>query len=45
MRRENEVAREVAGYISTEVDRTNLLVTRFLEFARPLQLQLAPEWN
>jgi len=40
--RENEVAQEVAGFISTEVDRTNLLVTRFLEFARPLQLRLAP---
>ncbi len=39
---ENEVAREVAGFISTEVDRTNLLVTRFLEFARPLKLRLAP---
>jgi two-component system sensor histidine kinase HydH len=39
---ENEVAREVAGFISCEVDRTNLLVTRFLEFARPLKLQLAP---
>jgi two-component system sensor histidine kinase HydH len=39
---ENEVAREVAGFISTEVDRTNLLVTRFLEFARPLQLRTAP---
>ena len=39
---ENEVAREVAGFISTEVDRTNLLVTRFLDFARPLQLRLAP---
>jgi len=36
------VAREVAGFISTEVDRTNSLVTRFLEFARPLQLKLAP---
>jgi two-component system, NtrC family, sensor histidine kinase HydH len=31
----------VAGFISTEVDRTNLLVTRFLEFARPLNLRLA----
>ena len=38
---ENEVAREVAGFISSEVDRTNLLVTRFLEFARPLKLRLA----
>ena len=27
---ENEVAREMAGFISTEVDRTNSLVTRFL---------------
>jgi two-component system, NtrC family, sensor histidine kinase HydH len=39
---ENDVAREVAGFISTEVDRTNALVTRFLDFARPLKLQLAP---
>ena len=39
---ENDVAREVAGFISTEVDRTNSLVTRFLDFARPLQLRLAP---
>ena len=31
----NEVAREMAGFISTEVDRTNSLVTRFLDFARP----------
>lgn len=38
---ENEVAREMAGFISTEVDRINSLVTRFLEFARPLQLRLA----
>lgn len=39
---ENEVAREVAGFISSEVDRANSLVTRFLEFARPLELRLAP---
>ncbi len=26
----------MAEYISTEVDRTNSLVTRFLDFARPL---------
>lgn len=38
---ENDVAREVAGFISSEVDRTNSLVTRFLDFARPLQLRLA----
>jgi signal transduction histidine kinase len=34
------VAHELAGYISTEVDRTNALVTRFLDFARPLALRL-----
>lgn len=38
----NEVARELAGYISSEVDRTNSLITRFLEFARPLSLRLDP---
>ena len=38
---ENEVAREMAGFISSEVDRTNSLVTRFLQFARPLQLRLS----
>jgi two-component system, NtrC family, sensor histidine kinase HydH len=37
---ENDVAREMAGFISCEVDRTNSLVTRFLQFARPLQVRL-----
>jgi two-component system, NtrC family, sensor histidine kinase HydH len=37
---ENTVAREMAGYISTEVDRTNSLITRFLMFARPLKPML-----
>jgi two-component system sensor histidine kinase HydH len=37
---ENEVAREMAGFITSEVDRANSLITRFLQFARPLQLQL-----
>src|ERR1035438_3565776 len=37
---ENEVAREVAGFITSEVDRANSLVTRFLQFARPLALRL-----
>ena len=36
---EGEVAREVAGFIRTEVDRCNALITRFLQFARPVQLQ------
>ena len=39
---ENAVAREVAGFIASEVDRSNTLVTRFLDFARPLQLKMAP---
>ena len=37
---ENEVAREVSGFIASEVDRCNSLITRFLQFARPLHLQL-----
>jgi two-component system, NtrC family, sensor histidine kinase HydH len=39
---ENELAREMAGFISCEVDRTNSLITRFLDFARPLSVRLAP---
>lgn len=35
---ENDVAREMASFISSEVDRTNTLVSRFLDFARPLAL-------
>lgn len=38
----NELGHELAGYISSEVDRTNSLITRFLEFARPVKLRLAP---
>jgi two-component system, NtrC family, sensor histidine kinase HydH len=37
---ENDVAREMAGFISSEVDRTNTLVSRFLDFARPLALHV-----
>jgi signal transduction histidine kinase len=36
----NEVAHEMAGFITSEVDRCNALVTRFLQFARPVQLNL-----
>ncbi len=36
---ENEVAREVSGFIRSEVHRTNDLVTRFLNFTRPSPLQ------
>lgn len=34
---ENAVVHEVAGFIGSEVTRTNQLVTRFLDFARPAQ--------
>ncbi|HWX38930.1 MAG TPA: ATP-binding protein [Candidatus Sulfotelmatobacter sp.] len=34
---------ELAGYISTEVNRLNALVVRFLDFARPSKLELRPE--
>jgi two-component system, NtrC family, sensor histidine kinase HydH len=37
---DSEVSRELAGYIGSEVDRTNSLITRFLEFARPIRLRL-----
>jgi two-component system, NtrC family, sensor histidine kinase HydH len=36
----NEVAHEMAHFISTEVDRTDSLITRFLDFARPLAVRL-----
>jgi two-component system sensor histidine kinase HydH len=32
------LAGELAGYISSEVDRLNGIVSRFLDFARPMQL-------
>ncbi len=35
----SDIERELAGFISSEVDRTNSLVTRFLEFARPLEVR------
>jgi two-component system, NtrC family, sensor histidine kinase HydH len=40
---DNDIAREMAGYITEEVDRTNSLITRFLEFARPQHLRLVDE--
>jgi len=38
---ENELGQEMTGYITSEVDRANSLVSRFLEFARPLPLKPA----
>jgi nitrogen-specific signal transduction histidine kinase len=36
------LASELAGYISSEVNRLNALVARFLDFARPSHLDLKP---
>ncbi len=36
------LAGELAGYISSEVNRLSVLVTRFLNFARPLEAEPAP---
>ena len=38
----NPLATELAGYISTETNRLSALVTRFLDFARPLHADLIP---
>jgi signal transduction histidine kinase len=37
------LASELAGYISSEVNRLNSIVTRFLDFARPQKLEPRPE--
>lgn len=37
------VTSELAGYISSEVNRLNTIVSRFLDFARPSQLELRPQ--
>jgi signal transduction histidine kinase len=39
----NELAAELAGYILTESNRLSALVTRFLDFARPLHADLTPQ--
>ena len=38
---DNEIAKEMASNIAEEVDRTGSLITRFLDFARPLSLQMS----
>lgn len=38
--RENPLTKELADIIASEVDRTNSLVTRFLDFARPLRAKI-----
>jgi two-component system, NtrC family, sensor histidine kinase HydH len=39
----DELAKELSGYIYTEVNRLSALVGRFLDFARPSQLNIKPE--
>lgn len=39
----DELAKELSGYIYTEVNRVSALVGRFLDFARPSQLNIKPE--
>lgn len=39
----NPLATELAGYISSETNRLSALVTRFLDFARPLHVDLVPQ--
>ena len=39
----NPLANELAGYISSETNRLGALVTRFLDFARPLHAELVPQ--
>jgi signal transduction histidine kinase len=38
----NPLASELAGYILSETNRLSALVARFLDFARPMSLELAP---
>jgi two-component system sensor histidine kinase HydH len=39
----NPLASELAGYISSETNRLSALVTRFLDFARPLHAELTAQ--
>ena len=39
----NPLASELAGYISSEVNRLSMLVSRFLDFARPLRMDTRPQ--
>jgi len=43
LRDSQPLASELAGYISSEVNRLNALVARFLDFARPQNLDLRPQ--
>lgn len=43
LEKSNSLAGELAGYISSETNRLSALVTRFLDFARPLHTELTPQ--
>ncbi len=43
LRDSNPLSSELAGYISSEVNRVSMLVSRFLDFARPLRAEMRPE--
>ena len=40
---EDAIGREMTGYIATEVTRINVIMSRFLDFARPHQLRVQSE--
>ena len=42
LQQSDELARELAGYIVSEVNRLSELVTEFLDFARPLHAEVHP---
>jgi two-component system sensor histidine kinase HydH len=42
LERDQPLASELAGYISSEVNRLNELIVRFLDFARPSQIEPEP---
>ncbi len=42
LRQANPLASELAGYILSETNRLSALVARFLDFARPMSLELVP---
>lgn len=43
LEKSDPLASELAGYISSEVNRLSVLVSRFLDFARPLRTETTPQ--
>lgn len=42
LRPDDATSAELASFVSTEVDRTNTLITRFLDFAKPVPIRTSP---